>query len=101
MYLHYPADFPPTSLADITKREEANLIESLGETALSDPRNIHSMTVVSQLGRHDLSAMRELLGMPKRCLCATRSDEGRRESWWWTAYFDYGKLKAYYEVGAS
>lgn len=66
----------------------------------SDPRNANSWALLHSLGSHDMSAMRDIIGMPEKCLCATRSNDGD-SSWWWTALFQYKGFKAYYEVSTT
>ena len=97
MDLHYFRDFLPTAHSDLLQRKTSNLQTNLGPNAQSDVRNMNGFSLLSSLGSHDLSAMRDVLGMPEECLCATRSDEGEH-SWWWTALFKYKGFKAYYEV---
>lgn len=98
MYQHYPSAPPPPS-TEISNLKKANLIENLSEAqANSDPRNMHSWNLLGGLGSHDLSAMRDVIGMPKKCLMATRSDEGNGTGSWWSVLFDYGGFKCYYEV---
>ena len=47
------------------------------------------------LGSHDISAMREMLGMPERVLYAS----ARQEGLYLTAAFDYGDFVCHYETG--
>ncbi|KAK8845456.1 hypothetical protein IAR55_006169 [Kwoniella newhampshirensis] len=95
----YFTDFPASATSDLNQRRHDNLIDNLGESrAFADDRNMHSWSLLHSLGSHDLSAMRDVLGMPEKCLMATRSDDGRGESWWWTALFQYKGFKAYYEM---
>ncbi|WWD22402.1 hypothetical protein CI109_106893 [Kwoniella shandongensis] len=100
MNQRYFTDFPPSASTDLNARRRSNLITNLGseEAAFSDPRNMHSWSLLHSLGSHDLSAMRDLLGMPEKCVVATRSDDGKGESWWWTALFQYKGFKTYYEM---
>ncbi|WVQ80389.1 hypothetical protein IAT38_002494 [Cryptococcus sp. DSM 104549] len=98
MYQKYFTDFPPEASSDLSARRSANLTENLGERATADPRNAHSWGLLHSLGSHDLSAMRDVVGMPERCITATRSDDGNGNSWWWTALFQYKGFKAYYEM---
>lgn len=63
------------------------------------------MMLLTTLGCHDLSAMRDVFGMPKRCLIATRSrddlpgDQGQgKGSFWWSIIFEYEGFKAYFEA---
>ncbi|GFZ47952.1 hypothetical protein JCM24511_05699 [Saitozyma sp. JCM 24511] len=94
MHLKYFTDFPASSQSDRTARIAANLKENL-PNATDDPRNAASMAVLGSLASHDLSAMRDLIGMPERCIAATRA-EG--EGVWWTALFKYQGFKAYFEM---
>lgn len=48
------------------------LAEALGGAA-SDPRNAATWNFLTGLSSHDISAMRELIGMPRRVLSAARS----------------------------
>lgn len=50
------------------------LAEALGDAA-SDPRNVSTWGLLTGLSSHDISAMRELIGMPKRVLSASRSPD--------------------------
>ena len=48
------------------------------------------------LSSHDISAMRELLGMPERVLCATQ-----RGGLYLTATFDYGSFVCQFDTGVD
>ncbi|ORY30209.1 hypothetical protein BCR39DRAFT_153929 [Naematelia encephala] len=100
MHLRYFRDIPASASSDLSSRKLSNLKENLGDKWDSDPRNMHSWSLLGSLASHDLSAMRDLLGMPQKCLCSTRSNEDDgTSSWWWTAIFQYEGFKAYYEMG--
>ncbi|WVR03480.1 hypothetical protein IAU60_000471 [Kwoniella sp. DSM 27419] len=100
MYQQYFRDHPATAGEDLSARRETNLRENLGDLAMSDGRNAHSWSLLHSLGSHDLSAMRDVLGMPSKCIVSTRSDdEAGKESWWWTALFQYDGFKAHFEMG--
>lgn len=93
------SDIPADARAESARRAASNLKENLGDKADSDPRNAANMALLGSLGSHDLSAMRDVLGMPEKCLAATRSsDDGEKSSWWWTALFQYKGFVAHYEV---
>ena len=99
MHLHYFRDFPPGAGAELTARKHANIQTNLGPGAHeSDPYNLHGISLLTTLGCHDLSAMRDVIGMPRRCIASTRSRDADGCSWWWTALFDYGNFKAHFEV---
>ena len=97
MDIHYFRDIPSTSSDELASRKKANIAENLGAQADADPRNINSHALLGSLGSHDLSAMRDVLGMPEKCVVATRSNDGDA-SWWWTALFQYKGFYAHYEV---
>ncbi|WVQ93800.1 hypothetical protein IAU59_000878 [Kwoniella sp. CBS 9459] len=100
MYQQYFRDHPSAAGTELVKRRTANLIENLGEErAKADPRNAHGWSLLHSLGSHDLSAMRDVLGMPEKCIVATRSADEGDQSWWWTALFQYKGFKAHYEMG--
>jgi hypothetical protein len=69
----------------------------------TDPRTVPSWNILTNLASHDLSAMRELLGNPKRVDYASRDSMGEDGSGrgWWNVVFDYGSYKAHYEVSLS
>jgi hypothetical protein len=52
------------------------LREALG-VKVEDPRNHLTWRILNALASHDLSAMRELFGMPQKVLCASRNAEGK------------------------
>jgi predicted dehydrogenase len=55
---------------------------------------LHLISAVNfSLGCHDISAMRELLGMPKRCIGANLKYP------FWSAILDYGDFTVTYESG--
>jgi predicted dehydrogenase len=106
MHLRYFSDIPSAARSDLAARQQANLATNLGaERASQDPRNAQGFALLTTLGCHDLSAMRDVLGMPQKCLFASRSDDplpsgppGGRGSFWWNMVFQYPGFKAYYEV---
>ena len=65
-------DFPPEALAERRKLEDVIMGDALGPHA-ADPMNRRTWSLLGGLASHDLSSMRELLGMPKRVLSARRS----------------------------
>jgi predicted dehydrogenase len=68
------------------------ILEALGEV----PRDIKvAYNVLLGLSTHDISAMRELLGMPKSVLYAAQRSGGR----YITAAFDYGDFVCHFETG--
>ncbi|KZO93596.1 NAD-P-binding protein [Calocera viscosa TUFC12733] len=91
------SDYPPTALTERTEIEEEIYARALGNRA-------HDETVralwrlLGGLGSHDLSVMREVLGMPRKALAAhTRIPRSRFIS----AMFDYGSFVCVYETGVD
>lgn len=98
MHLRYFKDIPQEAKDDLSQRRTANLAHNIKEKHSGDGRNAHSMNLLTTLGCHDLSAMRDVIGMPEKCLVATRSDDGNDQSFWYSALFQYKGFKAYFEV---
>ena len=74
-------------------REDALVEEALGGKVTEPLRKAY--TVMLGLSSHDLSAMRELLGMPRRVLFAAQ----RAEGFYLAAAFDYGPYVCQFETG--
>jgi predicted dehydrogenase len=74
-------------------REAASLDEALG--GRSTPALRRAYTLMLGLSSHDLSAMRELLGMPSKVLFAAQRSAGL----YLTAAFDYGAYVCQFETG--
>jgi predicted dehydrogenase len=74
-------------------REDASLDEALGGRSTSALRRAY--TLMLGLSSHDLSAMRELLGMPTKVLFAAQRSAGL----YLTAAFDYGTYICQFETG--
>jgi predicted dehydrogenase len=72
---------------------ETLLEEDLGEKSTSVLRRAYSLML--GLSSHDLSAMREMLGMPKKVLFAAHRADGR----YLMAAFDYGAYVCHFETG--
>lgn len=86
----------PTVLSD----ERAALAQAIAEKALGprraqDPNAVSTFRLLGGLGSHDLSAMRELIGAPKRCIGAGKSSDGL----FITALFEYDGFVTTYETG--
>ena len=95
----------PKAFADIASEAAAELKETsddIFEQALAREFGVpvneetkRMLDVLGGLGSHDLSAMREVLGMPFG-MC------GSKLSWpFWTATFDYGSFPVVYESGIN
>jgi predicted dehydrogenase len=92
----FPVRFTDVSDADIqdrNKRSAAAAEEALGQRRASIPSEVGTWRLLCSLGSHDLSAMRELLGEPKRVIGAARHGS------WINALLDYGDFVANYETG--
>jgi predicted dehydrogenase len=84
----------PESLKNDAKlRDEALVDEAFGGTPSPDLRR--SYEVMLGLSSHDLSAMRELLGMPNKVLFAAQRGGGQ----YLAATFDYGPFVCQFETG--
>jgi predicted dehydrogenase len=84
----------PSSVKRSTKlREEAALSEALGEKSIPALRRAYALML--GLSSHDLSAMRELLGMPEKVLFAAQRSGGT----YLVAALDYGSYVCQFETG--
>lgn len=86
------ADVPAGQVAATDELASARLIEAIG-TDQGDRATAYRLLL--GLSSHDLSAMRELIGMPRRVLHATARQGGR----FLTAVFDYGDFVCSFETG--
>lgn len=68
-------DFPAGSGAERGKLSELQLAQSLGDKA-GNELDQRTWMLLNGLASHDLSALRELVGMPQRILSAIRSPDG-------------------------
>jgi predicted dehydrogenase len=75
------------------QRDEDLVEEALARAAATDLKTVYRLML--GLSSHDLSAMRELLGMPKRVLFAAHRAGGR----YLAAAFDYGSYVCQFETG--
>ena len=84
----------PDSLKKEAENRDRNLVdEALGGRTSESLRNAYRLML--GLSSHDLSAMRELLGMPKGVLFAAERANGRSLA----ATFDYGTYVCQFETG--
>jgi predicted dehydrogenase len=84
---------PESVKKEVKLRKDALLDEALGENSTPAIRQAYSLML--GLSSHDLSAMRELLGMPSKVLFAAQRDNGL----YITAAFDYGPFVCGFETG--
>ena len=86
-----PTDLPAASAEALREAQSARIREAIGT---APPALENAYALMLGLSSHDLSAMRELLGYPKRVLYAAhRGDDGRAL----TAAFDYGDFVCQFE----
>jgi predicted dehydrogenase len=84
---------PDSVKKEAQRRNDALLNEALGEK--SEPAIRRAYSLMLGLSGHDLSAMRELLGKPKKVLFAAQRDSGL----YMAATFDYGPYVCQFETG--
>jgi predicted dehydrogenase len=87
-----PTDLPPPAAEELARVQQARIAEAIGDapTALQN-----AYALLLGLSSHDISAMRELLGRPRRVLyAACRGADGRSLS----AAFDYGDFVCQFET---
>lgn len=73
--------------------QDERIVEAIGSDAPSELRSVYSLLL--GLSSHDISAMRELLGMPQGVLYAAQRQGGL----YLTAAFDYGSYVCQFETG--
>ncbi len=89
------ADDIPPGVVDAMRQLEARQIQAaIGEAPAA---LISAYKMMLGLSTHDISAMRELLGMPRRVLHATQRHGGR----YLTATFDYGDYVCQFSTGGN
>jgi predicted dehydrogenase len=87
-------DVPDDVLAQGMQLNDALTREAIGETS---PELQRAYSLMLGLSTHDTSAMRELLGMPKRVIYAAQHMGGL----YLTAAFDYGDFVCHFETGIN
>jgi len=84
---------------DSAKQQRHQLLQNMIQETLGDAppaiKNVYSM--LCGLGCHDLSAMRELIGMPRRVVSASQWNEGR----FLVVVFEYDGFYATFEMGGD
>jgi len=89
-----PDDIPAAAMEDRRERSARMNAEALGAAT---PELIATYRMLCGLNSHDLSAMRELLGFPRRVLAATHWNGGRYAH----AILDYGDYQVAFETGTN
>ncbi len=92
--VYRPNDYPPEALGDRQERAARLVQEAIGEAA---ERLGGMYRLLCGLSSHDLSAMRELLGMPTRVVAAAQGQNGR----FLNALFEYPGYYASFETGVD
>jgi predicted dehydrogenase len=90
-------DIPEEDRLELERRSTEIVAQAL-ENEVQVPvtkDNINMWRLLGNLGSHDLSAMREILGMPRKVLGAKIGTP------FWSALFDYGKFAVIYESGVD
>lgn len=87
-------DIPVAMLEEEKELRAARIREAIGD---APPELRAAYGLMLGLSSHDLSAMREMLGMPRRVLYAAQ----RRRGSFLTAAFDYGDFVCQFESGAD
>jgi predicted dehydrogenase len=89
-----PNDLPASLVAEGKARLAAGIALSIGTG--EGPRAA-AYSLLLSLSSHALSAMRELIGMPRRVMYAAQHHNGR----FLTAAFDYGHFACHFEAGVD
>jgi predicted dehydrogenase len=89
-----PGDFPAGAAEDKQRRAARLVTEAIGPAT---PELASSYRLLCGLNSHDLSAMRELIGMPQRVISASHWNGGN----YLHATMDYGDFQAVLETGAD
>lgn len=87
-------DIPASVLAEGKALERAGITAAIGD---APPPLTRAYMLMLGLSSHDLSAMRELIGMPQSVLHATQRQGGV----YLTAVFDYGDFVCHFETGVD
>jgi predicted dehydrogenase len=89
-----PEDLPAMSARDRQLRAERLVRDAIGDVA---PQFVRSYRLLCGLNSHDLSAMRELIGMPERVISASHWNDGS----YLHVTMDYGNFHAVLETGVD
>jgi predicted dehydrogenase len=92
--VHRFDDIPDAAKQDRSERARTLVHEAIGDLP---PELTGAYRLLLGLGSHDLSAMRELIGRPKRVAAAMQWNGGR----FMTAIFEYDGYNAIFEMGVD
>ncbi|TDF93283.1 Gfo/Idh/MocA family protein [Paenibacillus piri] len=89
-----PDDFPETAVRDKQERAQRMVHEAIGDA----PQELKSVyRLLCGLSSHDLSAMREIIGIPKRVIAASQWNGGK----FMNAILEYDGYNATFETGVD
>ncbi|TVX99383.1 Gfo/Idh/MocA family oxidoreductase [Paenibacillus cremeus] len=89
-----PNDLPKDAIADKQERAQRMVREAIGDSAVEFQT---AYRLLCGLGSHDLSAMREILGFPKRVVSASQWNGGR----FMNAILEFEGFNATFEMGVD
>lgn len=92
--VHRPTDIPREASEGRAERARQLVHEAIGEASACI---VTAYRQLGGLGSHDLSAMREIIGMPNRVISAVQWNDGRFLS----ALFEYDDFNAVFEMGVD
>jgi len=87
-------DIPEAAVRDRSERAARQVRAAIGE---APEASINAFRLLNRLSSHDLSALRGLVGSPKRVIAASCKRNGRYVS----TLLDYGSFTATYETGSD
>jgi predicted dehydrogenase len=92
--VYRPNDFPAEAGEDRQRRAALLVTDAIGQAT---PDLVRSYRLLCGLNSHDLSAMRELIGMPQRVIAATQWNGGS----YLHVVMDYSSFQAVLETGVD
>jgi len=87
-----PADIPPEAIEERKQLAARQVAEAIGD---APPDLVNAYRLLNGLNSHDLSAMRELIGMPSRVISAAQWNDGS----FIHALFEFDGFNATFETG--
>jgi predicted dehydrogenase len=94
LVVHRYSDIPEAAKTDRSERAKRMVLEAIGDVS---PELVNAYRLLCGLNSHDLSAMRELIGMPKRVIGAAQWNGGR----YITALLEFDGFVASFETGVD
>jgi predicted dehydrogenase len=90
--VHYPQDIPAQAKEERTERARELVREAIGD---APQELVGAYRLLTGLGCHDLSAMREIIGMPRRVVAAVQRNR------FMSAVFDHDGFYTTFEMGTD